>query len=392
MLPIGHILLNCPNLVSLWLSLDSVDYLTSLPMMTCTTLTKLSIFISKRELTSADFMAIGRRLPSLMDLRFNTCSDVQSMRVLLDYYPWMNCLTVYGSGGGSQIHLLHEGPMREGTGITHLAIMVSSLDHPLWENMVYILRQCHMTVERLRFEVELDSEQEEELYNLEFRRLKKAHLDGSGWWIPRHAPMIEELMISPITINANPSVLDVVPVNLMALHLDVVETDNVDQKALIERYLLRFTNHPNLKELAVNFHTTNNADNLYNAILHLRHLQHLKISVMYDWDSNQMQRFLDLLVKRCPNLAGLEISCRNAPSIDSIHALKQLDHLEKLAFSGFNTEGDHDFWYAVQSLPKLKWLRFCWKSPDTMHDIGRLKGQRPDLKIDSGDGDFLSFY
>lgn len=249
-----------------------------------------------------------------------------------------------------------------------------------------------MTVERLCFQVELDSEQEEELYNLEYGRLKKAHLDGSGWWIPRHAPMLDELKISPQTISANPSVLDVVPANLKTLHLDVADTDDVDQKALIERYLHRFINHPNLKELAVNFHTANNTDNVFNAILHLRHLQHLKIRFTYEWDSNQMQRFLYRLVKGCPHLTGLEIICNNAPSTDSLNALKQLDHLEKLALSAFNTEGNHDFWDAVQSLPQLKWLRICRKKPVNMHDISCLQGQRPDLKVISNSRGFLYFY
>lgn len=199
-------------------------------------------------------------------------------------------------------------------------------------------------------------------------------------------------MISPITVNANPSVLDVAPANLKALHLQAVDTDDGDFKALIERYLLRFIRHPNLKDLAVEFYTTDNADNVLNAILHLQHLQHLKISAMYDWDPNQMQRFLHRLVKRCPHLTGLEISCRNAPSTDSIHALKQLNDLEKLAFSGFNTEGDHAFWDTVQSLPHIKWLRFCWREPNNMDDIGRLQAQRPDLKITIGGRAFLSFY
>lgn len=382
-LPIGDILLNCPNLVSLKLFLESADDLTSLPIMpTCSTLTTLSLNLEERDLSYNEIMSLAKRLPSLKNLTFCPCNDVEHARGVFDNYPWMKSLTFSNDGPGLEFNLSDQGPICKGIGITDLTIMATCFGGHVWGNVDYILRQCQRTIERLRFDVDSGSEPED-IYTIQYDRLKKLCLDTSGWWIPRHAPMLEELDISAETFSANAAVLDVVPTNLKKLHLQVAGTHTVDQKALIEQYLLRFISHPHLKELVIDFTTMNNIDNVLNAVLHLHQLHHLMVRFKRHWDSNHMQRFLDGLVKGCPHLSSFEIHCVNAPSTDSINALKRLEHLEKLAFSVDSRDGDDNFWYAIQTFSQLKWIETYYAKAVNMRDIRRLSRKRPGLKITS---------
>ncbi|KAJ8657665.1 hypothetical protein O0I10_006731 [Lichtheimia ornata] len=387
-LPIGDVLLNCSNLVSLKLFLESVDDISSLPMMTCTTLTTLSIY-TERDITYNEIMAIGKRLPSLKKLSLSPCSDIQSTRDILDYYPWMNSLTLYKEAIGFEITLSDQGPMSKENGITDLVIMMTHLDGAFWQSINYVLKQHQMTLERLQFDVELGSEPED-IYNVDYRQLKRLCLDNSGWWIPRHAPMLEELKISAEVLTANSSVLDVFPNDLKKLHLEIADTHDADQKALIERYLLRFIHHPYLKELVIDFTTANDVDNMLSAIHQLSQLRHLMVRFHHVWDPCQMERFIGGLLKGCRHLTCFEINCINPPSTESINALKQLTHLEKLAFSVFNTEGESDFWYAVQTFSQLKCIEIYREKPGNKDDIRHLQGQRPDLRITGSNG-YVSF-
>ncbi|CDH57703.1 predicted protein [Lichtheimia corymbifera JMRC:FSU:9682] len=390
MLPIGDVLLNCPNLISLKLFLDSADDLDSLPMMaTCTTLATLSIDLAERDLSYNEIMSLAKRLPSLKNLTLCPCNVMEPARGVLDNFPWMKSLEVYNDGPGLEFILSDQGPMCEEIGITDLTIMVTYFEGPIWENIDYILRQCQRTLKRLRFDVDFGSEHED-IYTIEYGRLKKLCLDNSGWWILRHAPMLEELKISTETVSANVAVLDVVPSYLKKLHLEIGGIHDVDQKSLIALYLLRFTSHPHLKELVIDFTNAKSIDNVLYAILHLHQLQHLMVRFNGLWDSNQMQRFLDGLVKGCPHLSSLGINCSNVPSIHSINGLKRLEHLEKLAFSVVNTEGDDNFWYAIQTFSHLKWIETYYAKVVNMRGIRRLRRQRPGLKVTNGNT-FISF-
>ncbi|KAJ8658004.1 hypothetical protein O0I10_006275 [Lichtheimia ornata] len=94
-LPIGDVLINCPNLESLAITQPSATNIRSLPKKTWPKLTSLIIESIENDVISCrEVMAIGKRFPSLKKLQFSPCEDVASIRVVLDHYPWISNLTL----------------------------------------------------------------------------------------------------------------------------------------------------------------------------------------------------------------------------------------------------------------------------------------------------------
>ncbi|CDH57647.1 predicted protein [Lichtheimia corymbifera JMRC:FSU:9682] len=89
MLPIEEILVTCPNLVSLNITQPNAADISSLSMTTWPKLTTLTTS-SDDVITCDEVMAIGKRFPSLNSHHFASCEEMESIRIALDYYPWMN--------------------------------------------------------------------------------------------------------------------------------------------------------------------------------------------------------------------------------------------------------------------------------------------------------------
>ncbi|KAJ8657656.1 hypothetical protein O0I10_006722 [Lichtheimia ornata] len=388
-LPIGDILDNCPNLVSLDISLPFQPFppnFSSLPTTTWPKLTTLCFSNSEEAVTCEEVIAIGKRFPSLKTLYLCPCEDPQLTRVVLDYYPWMKSVIVENDDPNYGITYMDEGPQGDDVGITDISLESNFWNRDPWRNAIPILRQHHKTLECINFDVDVPNEPEE-IYNIEYDRLKNLCLLRSGWWIPRNAPMLEELKITSRTIRANPSVLDSVPPRLKRLELKLDHGSRlVDIKSPVSTYLNRFTQHSQLKELDIHFHYMVIIGNVLEAIHHLGQLESLKMTFTKKWDPcdwyhDGMERFIERLVKGCPRLSNLVINCMNAPSIHSINALKRLEHLEEFAFSITNTLHHDDFWHALETFKQLKCIRLYRSKVANMDDIRRLQGQRPDLKI-----------
>lgn len=257
----------------------------------------------------------------------------------------------------------------------------------IWDFLAHALRQHQNTLEHITFTTfdHIENEEDEhglqEVYHIEYRRLKQLEVCILGWWILRNAPMLEKLKISASTIRKHMAVLDTIPPMLKKLELNVNDHLDLRCKAHLARYIERFAQHSQLKELAIGFYSLQNIANILRAIHRLNQLQRLTIIFSTKWHYDQMESFMDGLVKGCQKLACLEINCHNAPSTHAMNSLKKLEHLERLAFSIQDVHNDVGFWRAIQSIPQLKCIRVYPASAAKMDDIRHLQEQRLDLKI-----------
>ncbi|KAJ8657571.1 hypothetical protein O0I10_006635 [Lichtheimia ornata] len=260
----------------------------------------------------------------------------------------MNRLELLEGPGVECVYLEQERPCDE-IGITDLYIQTGRDGFFLYDAFARALRQHQNTLGRFKFTVfNYVGEQEnddhlQDIYTIEYRWLKKLDLSVLGGWIPRNAPILEELKMTANTIREHMAVLDTIPPKLKTLELHLDDHFGPRHTASLERYLQRFPRHCQLKELVIHFASLINITSVLNAIHGLDQLQRLMISFTAQWDHHQMQRFIDGLVKGCPKLACLEIKCFNAPSTHSMNALKQLKYLERLAFSIKGMDGDDGF-------------------------------------------------
>ncbi|KAJ8657565.1 hypothetical protein O0I10_006629 [Lichtheimia ornata] len=387
-LPIHDILHNCPNLVSLDISQQSVCNFNSLPTTSWPNITTLCLADAQETVTSDTVIAISKHFPSLKTLSLQPCLDPQLTSVVLDHYPWMRCVHHNDDEEpADSITYLAEGRQCDDVGITEFSVRLClPFDNP-WTNATPILTKQQRTLECIDFDVKVGDEPEE-IYNIEYDRLKKLCLIRSGWWIPRNAPMLEELEISSRTIRGNASVLDTIPPKLKRLALKLHYTRRIRQiTAAVSRYLHRFSYHSHLRELVVHCHNWESMYNVIDAIHHLGQLESLEVNCTRKQRSFESHyypivRLAHGLPKGCPRLSRLEIIGMMAPpSTGAINALKELEHLEEFAFSIIDTYCKDDFWQALQTLEQLKRLRIYHAKAGNMDGIRRLQGQRPHLKI-----------
>ncbi|CDH57646.1 predicted protein [Lichtheimia corymbifera JMRC:FSU:9682] len=382
-LPIEDILVNCSNLVSLEISLTYSPSISSLPTTTWPKITTFNIFTTARAMITCDeIRAIGKGFPSLKKLEFSQCEDMETTRIVMDYYPWMSNLRLSKVGAGCYIVFNDDGHRCNEVGITRLDVTVHPGVHDPWENVTYILRQHHTTLEFISYNANVPNEPEE-IYSIKYVRLKKLRLCKSGWWIPHNAPILEELQITWPALASDSTMPDTTPLppTLKKLELIVYPPLDAATEGPLVRYIQRYAYHSQLKELVIAFHNSTHIANVLDAILCLHQLERLRINCTGDWDSPQMEGFLEGLVKGCQNLTYLGIRCRNAPSTYPINALKRLEHLDELELSVKNLDGDDGFWHAIQTFSQLKCIHIHIANARNMGCLRHLQEQRPDLKI-----------
>lgn len=393
------IMQSCPSLASLELSQPLVPDFTSLRPTPYPKLTTFSFYLRTSEQTTSSFSAngdtfftcnhiaaIGESFPSLKRLSFYPCKDIHVTDVVLNYYPWMKSLTIEDDDYDVGPHLtyIEQGPPCKDIGITDLTIRVSEPPNNVWTLLVHELRQYHKTVQHMHYSVFHEHEVEdgsEQLSDIEYPELKQLCLFHSGWWIPRNAPILEELDITCYVLLGDLEILDTVPPNVKKLHLDLDSGFDDRDSAEMEQDFQRLARHTQLKELGFVFCRMDNIESILHVTHQLWQLERLAPNFTDTWDYDRQKRFIDGLAKGCPNLAYLDIKYRNAPSTYFMKALKQLQHLEELAFSAKDPDDDDTFWLAVQDISQLKCIRIYLPNAANMDAIRRLQGQRCDLKI-----------
>ncbi|KAJ8657599.1 hypothetical protein O0I10_006663 [Lichtheimia ornata] len=378
--PFLRVLLTCPNLVSLAILQRDDNYLTQLPKMTWPKVTTLAIVNAVDVFGYDEIKAMCERFPSLKQLTIDSCPDLQSTSIIHQYYPSMRSLHVTGKFPHVVLRYSDQGPQCDEPGITDLVICMDKWNRLLPDPELSLLfKQHHQTLESIKLEIHTAFD-DASIYDIQYPRLKKLHLDESGWWIPRNAPMLEELCITSTTFNTHPVVLDTIPPKLKQLKLVLGDGSQLDNKSPIEGYLHRYVDHPHLRQLAIDTNNMNNINNVLDAICHLYQLQSL-IFVYREWDSNQMESFFHQLVHACPDLAKLLFTCTKAPSMASMLVLKQLANLQHIGILMETLDEDQGFWEALSALTQLEHVAINGSKAANMHEIRRLKERRPDLKI-----------
>lgn len=361
MIPIADIPQSCPNLVALDIHPCNIGDFTSIQMNTWPKITTLVLSNAwEYSITYDQIASIGKRFPSLKKLQLYACKDVQALLVVLENYPSMNDLEVDADAFGSfDFTFSDQGCKSKGIGITTLSVKSDSMcvgqSGKLWSTITSVLQQHLKTLEDVKFFFDA-GDPDATMYDIEYPRLKRLFLQHSGWWIPRKASRLEDLVIHSYGVPHFDRLPDAIPPNLKKLDMKM-ECLHPSAYRLYEQYLLRFVHYSQLEQLVNHFHKAKDIDDMLNTVHHLHQLQCLIFTFDDEWEPTQMQRFLEELGNACPSLTFLEIGCTNAPSTKAMDALKRLEHLEGIIFSIVDTAGDDCFWYAIDSFSQLKSIR-----------------------------------
>ncbi|KAI7874295.1 hypothetical protein K492DRAFT_211655 [Lichtheimia hyalospora FSU 10163] len=383
-LSLADIVPACPNLSLLSMEQPYHADLSSLPMTPLHNMTALSIMHATNAITCDQVVEIWKRCPALEELKLHPCTDIQSALMVSEYRPSVTRLELDICTGRIALTYFDQGQGCEENGIIHLSIYGYSRNAFMGgfncKDLVYLLKNNQRTLTHLLWNVDIDVI-DDSIYNIQFPNLKKLVLHQPGWWILRNAPMLEYFQMSQRVIRANNQVLDTVPPHLQKLTMPLHIPMPLDDKKAIEDYLYRVAQQSQLKKLLIYFNSMDNVATVLDAVCHLHQLEHLTITFTKSWDAYQMERFLDKLSKSCPRLACLETRSENAPSTYSMNALKRLEHLTHFTFSVDCTDGNDGFWNAILTFSQLKSIRIYPATAVTPSILGRLKEQRPDMKI-----------
>lgn len=377
LIPVSDIILICPNLVSLDVHLSNDANFCSLPMSTWPNLNELSIFAAEEDISCEQVIGIWKRFPSLKKLSLHPCSDIESALVVTDHFPSMRRLELEIDDVGIRIIYEDEGQHFEELGITNLCVSCNqmSIDNT-YECVTSLLQKHHKTLEQMEWHVD-PSINGMDLQDIKYPRLTTLILFTSGWWIPRNAPLLEQLQIEPSIIKYNPEVIRTIPPNLKRLSFEFPR--NIGSS--IKQSPCRLGQLPQLRQLDMNLSLPQDISHIFDGSFCLDQLQRLKLWFRDDLDSYQMEGFIEGLVKGCPHLLCLEVECGNAPPTSFVNALNPLEHLKQLAISIKAVDDDGSFWKAIQSFTHLQSIRVYPCMAANMDDIRHLKKQRPDLHI-----------
>lgn len=374
---LATMLSTCPNLTWLKISAPYNIDLSSQPETTWPNLTHLYISDVQARITYDHIIGIWKRLPSLVELKLHPCNDMPSAAIVTDYYPSMKVIQVEMTDSHTEITYKQRGLSKGEIGITYISVSQYAWFEESTANISPLLNKYCNTLEQLDLNMDLDND---DSYHVQYPQLRKVVLSSSAWWIPRNAPMLQDLALSSKTIAAHPEVLDTIPPNLKILQLRLASDPILVDKAPLESYLHRLVQQYQLSTLIVYFDIRDSIGTLLDAICYLGQLQSLVIHFWASWDTNQMEEFFSKLVIRCTHLCSLRINCYNTPTPKSIHTLKRLGQLRELAFSVDRFTNDH-FWHEIQTFSHLKRISIYQAYLDTNGCITYLKTQRPDMEI-----------
>lgn len=348
---LATMLSTCPNLTWLnFLSPGDVD-LSSLPMTTWSSLTYLSIYGAEDLITLDQIIGVWKHCPSLEHLQLYPCTDVQSALVVNDYLPSMNHIQVAITYAFCQLIYKKRESASDEVGITHLHLSSYPDEDSISTNVIPILKQYHDTVQHLDLFMDLDNDGNNNAFDIQYPQLKTLVLHSSAWWVPRNAPMLEEMILTSKTIHEHTAVLDTIPANLRRLELQLERGSFLVDKAPLVTYLHRLSQQSQLKDLVVYFKNSDDIGTVLDAICYVGQPECLTVDSSDKWDTIQMEEFFGKLVIGCTRLRELCINCRHAPSIQSINTLKPLGDLTKLAFSVDGISNDYSFCHAIQAIP-----------------------------------------
>lgn len=377
LLPVSEIILVCPNLVSLDVQLPNDADFSTLPMSTWPKLTELSIFGAEEDISCDQIIGIWKRFPSLKKLCLHPCQDIESALVVTNHFPSMRRLELEINEMGIRLVFEDQGHHSEEPGVTNLSLSCNqmSIDNT-YEHVTSLLQKHHKTLEHMEWDVDR-SIHGMDLQDIKYPRLTTLFLHTSGWWIPRNAPMLEDLNVEANIIKSNPEVIRTIPPKLKKLSFGLPR--NIGSS--IKQSLSHLGRLSQLRQLDMNLYRPSNISHIFDTSTSLQHLQRLRLKLRDNLDFYEMDGFVEGLVKECPHLVCLEVDCDNALPTYFVDALKPLEHLKQLAIPIKSVADDGSLWKAIESITQLEQIRIYPRTAANLDDIRHLKKQRPDLHI-----------
>lgn len=362
-------------------------YLSTLPTTPMPNMTVLSITNAKDMVSQDEVGGIVQRFPSLKKLILSPCNDLQSAYVVPKYCPSLQGLRVDVSNEG-EAELSYTDQLEEEAcgmqGITDLCLR-SFMWHGFNQHeMASLLKQYSSTLKRLEWNIPLndDNDNKDIITTIQYPCLRVLRIESFGWWLPRNAPMLEELKITSNAIYTNHTVLDTIPPKLKKLALHMVhQTSLSDDMSHLIRYIQRFSHHTHLKELAIHLPGVYKKKPVLQAICCLNQLERLTI---LDSKWVYTRAALEEIVKCCPRLLHLDIRLGKTPCTHAINTLKRLEHLQQFTFAIDGTKDLADLWEAFQTFPQLTCIRIRpvnRVNKENKDAIRSLMMKRPDMEV-----------
>ncbi|KAJ8651778.1 hypothetical protein O0I10_012655 [Lichtheimia ornata] len=385
---VEEMMLACPNLVTLRLYDPPPIEHGPGPLRTWPTLTTLSVHNEEgNNITYEDIIAIFERFPGLKELDIYPCEDVWTATTVSEYVPLLNRLRITLFGPRIHLYYQHEEHPNEELGLKSLLVETGMdvWDEEVAEDIRSIIKKYHNTLEHLEWKMDssLDSESIE---HLQYPRLKKLCISSSGWQIPRNAPLLEELELTTSAIIKHSSVLDMIPPRFKRLELNLLRTHRQLRMSLIQRYFDRIARAVQLKELVMLFNSEHLIKNRLDVVYRLAHLEYLRIQHLTNYGEEEIDSFLDGLVKACPRLTSLDLELKSPPATSSVNILKRLERFEQFKFCIQNLHHDDaTFWHAICTFTQLKRITIYPEKCVIDNHVKHVRRQRPDLKIIIGE-------
>ncbi|KAJ8657635.1 hypothetical protein O0I10_006701 [Lichtheimia ornata] len=375
------LLLACPKLTSLTLSVYyhvTFDYI---GLTTWPTLTALSISHVSGPITCDEVTLICKSFPALQKLELRSCADIQCVLVVSESFPSLTYLYICVYSNAVRIKFLDQGRQQHAQGITHLDICGSTQPNITCKDIFSLLKKHHTTLERLNWGMRLDKD-DYDVFSLVYPRLTKLLLGCSGWWMLRNAPLLEELYITCDTIKEHPAVLGRIPANLQKLRMDITSYSPFPYMTSITRYFRRYHARAySLSQLIIYTRKMKDVEMMLESICHLNQLDRLMIQYL-NWDVTQMEIFIDQLANGCRRLSCLKLFSRTMPSPHAVNALKQLEHLNHFAFKIEEKDPTGGkFWDAIETLTQIKCIEIYCIKTFQLSEMRRVKGKRPDMEM-----------
>lgn len=181
---------------------------------------RLFLIHTNEDITRDGVTAISQRFPSLNRLDLHPWQDAEEALIVSRYYPRMNTVDVAVNVSGMEFSYWNQADGFKEPGITEFSIVDESEGDAPCPNVSTFLHQHHTSIQRMRWDIDTPRN-DHAIYDIHYPQLKRLTLGISGWWIPRKAPMLQELKIEWFTVYYSPAVLDTIPPNLKRLTFDL---------------------------------------------------------------------------------------------------------------------------------------------------------------------------
>lgn len=317
--------------------------------------------------------------PALEKLVISPCFDIPIMSDIRRYCPSIQQLQLGILTHVREFSSSPEGPTAgERAGLKHLCIE-NNFEYYYDARLVSNLLKTHgKTLETLDLNRCLGDNVNK---NTQYPRLRRLVLSSEhpfepcfGWWIPNHAPLLEELVVSSTAIN---DMLDTRSPNLKRLVMKMSRSTDMTRISDLTRFAER---HAHLQALEIHSYIFYDILNLDYFIRRFDRLSTLVLGVDNDFEQHYMDEVVDKLVQGPTHLRQLTMNFKHGISKHAVETLANLKHLERLTIP-INRSSAAGL-IALAQCQQLKYLKVVHDFQHSDDFILELKQRRPDIDIE----------